>query len=105
LAGDNILINWFGGANRVPSEATSKFREYFPVRYYITDFELAVVFDYDSDPVSRVVRGYPFQAAGRVGEYGRDVAPQFRKDEPYCPFRTDIWQLGNLFRKVFKVSD
>ena len=106
---DNILINFKGGASQgivprcrgVRGPPTS-FREYFPVRYYLNDFELAACFDYDSDPSTRVVSGLPTK--GLLGKYGRDVAPEMLSEEPYCPFRTDVWQLGRMFLRSFQVS-
>jgi hypothetical protein len=78
------------------------FRSYFPIRYYLNDFELAVTFDLDSDPSSRVVTGLP-TAKLRPGQYGRDIAPEMQLESPYCPFRADIWQLGKLFKSIFGV--
>jgi serine/threonine protein kinase len=39
----------------------------------------------------------------RSGEYGRDPAPEMLSRTPYCPFRADIWQLGNMFMSSFSV--
>jgi serine/threonine protein kinase len=80
----------------------SPFRQYLPVRYYICDFELAVTFDLDSDPASRVFTGFP-GAGLRTGEYNREVAPEMRSGKPYCPFRADIFQLGYMFKTYFGV--
>ncbi|HEV7736986.1 MAG TPA: hypothetical protein VGO47_06385 [Chlamydiales bacterium] len=35
------------------------FRSYFPVRYYLNDFEFSVSFDPTSDPSARFVTGLP----------------------------------------------
>ena len=78
------------------------FRTCFPIRYFINDFELAVTFDLDSDPSSRVVRELPTVGV-RPGQYGRDVAPEMLLDSPYCPFRADVWRLGKLFKSIFGV--
>ena len=104
---DNILINFAGGMSQ-PEETNwsaqdwAPFRSCFPIRYFINDFELAVTFDLDSDPSSRVVTGLP-TAGVRPGEYGRDVAPEMLLESPYCPFRADIWQLGTMLRSIFGV--
>jgi hypothetical protein len=78
------------------------FRSYFPIRYFINDFELAVTFDLDSDPSSRVVTGLPTIGV-RPGQYGRDVAPEMLLESPYGPFHADIWQLGIMFKSIFGV--
>jgi hypothetical protein len=78
------------------------FRSYFPIRYFINDFELSITFDLDSDPLSRVVTGLP--TVGLCpGQYGRDVAPEMVLESPYCPFRADIRQLGTMFKSIFGV--
>jgi len=99
LDSDNILVNWTGGMCQPLDEGAklAPFRSYFPVRYYINDFELAATFDPSSDPSSRVVAGLP-TAGIRTGEYGRNVAPEMLSEAAYCPFRVDIWQLGSLFK-------
>lgn len=79
------------------------FRSYFPVRYYLNDFDLSVCFKYDSEPSSRVVTGVPTTGKRSVA-YGRDAAPEMLSDAPYCPFRADIWQLGDMFNQYFVVS-
>ena len=76
----------------------------FPARYYLNDFEFAVVFDFDSDPKSRFVSGLPLDRTGRTGEYGRELAPEMKKKEPYCPFKADMWQLGSMFFGAFEVG-
>jgi hypothetical protein len=84
------------------TKAWLPFRSCFPIRYFINDFELAITFDTDSDPSSRVVTGLP-TAGVRPGQYGRDVAPEMLSESPYCPFRADIWQLGKMFKSIFGV--
>ena len=105
---DNILINWVGGRYQ-PQEASktgqlAPFRSLFPspIRYYINDFELAVTFDPETAPSSRVVTGLPTSGV-RTGEYARDIAPEMLSGAPYCPFRADIWQLGTMFKSYFGV--
>lgn len=106
---DNILVNfkggptqdgvtWSGGVWGPPTP----FRAHFPVRYYLNDFELAVCFEHDSDPSTRVVSGLPTK--GLRGKYGRDVVPEMLSEQPYCPFRADVWQLGRMFLRCFQVS-
>lgn len=33
---------------------------------------------------------------GRIGQYGREYAPETLIDEPYCPFKADVWYLGRM---------
>jgi serine/threonine protein kinase len=106
LDDDNILINWIGGRYRLPDAMAKKridpFRSLFPIRYYLNDFEFAVTFDPGSEPSSRLVTGIPSDGI-RTGEYERDPVPEMLSEAPYCPFRADIWQLGNLFMSCFGV--
>lgn len=104
---ENILINFTGGMSQPEGTNWSKrdwapFRTCFPIRYFINDFELAVTFDLDSDPSSRVVTGLPTDGV-RPGQYGRDPAPEMLLEIPYCPFCADIWQLGAMFKSIFGV--
>lgn len=80
------------------------FRSLFPapIRYYLNDFEFAVTFDPESDPATRKVVGLPIDGL-RTGNYARDIAPEMRTKESYCPFRADIWQMGSLFKDHFEV--
>jgi hypothetical protein len=61
-----------------------------------------VCFDVDSDLPARLVTGLPTTAV-LDGEYGRDKAPEMTLNGPYCPFLTDIWQMGNMFKYYFGV--
>ncbi|THH19667.1 hypothetical protein EW146_g1547 [Bondarzewia mesenterica] len=99
---DNILINWVGGRSQSFDDGRklTPFRSYFPVRYLLNDFELAVTFDPDSEPSSRLVTGLPTTGI-RTGKYGREAAPEMLSGAPYCPFRADIWQLGTMFKSYF----
>lgn len=97
LDSDNILHNFSGGGTQIlNAPSATPFRSYFPVRYYLNDFEFAVTFDPDSEPASRVVTGIPLNGI-RAGEYGRRPAPEMSSGLPYCPFRADIYQLGIMF--------
>lgn len=58
-----LLLN-FGGSLAGPLARKARneqapFRSYFPVRYYIIDFEMSVKFDHDSTPAERMVKGLP----------------------------------------------
>jgi hypothetical protein len=82
---------------RGASETKQPFRSYFPVRYYLNDFEFSVCFDPASDLSTRLVTGLPISTMGDPSKYGREKAPEMLSDNPYCPFRTDVWQLGRMF--------
>lgn len=38
----------------------------------------------------------PNVRVGRVGEYGREYAPEMLVGDPYCPFKADVWYLGRM---------
>ncbi|KAF8526983.1 kinase-like domain-containing protein [Hysterangium stoloniferum] len=98
---DNILINFCNGA-RAEVALGGPFRSQFPIRYYFSDFELAVCFDEDSSPSERVVSGIPISPR-LIEQYGRTPAPEMLSGQPYCPFKCDVWQLGWLFCQTFNV--
>ncbi|KAK0452721.1 uncharacterized protein EV420DRAFT_1558159 [Desarmillaria tabescens] len=93
LDSDNILFNDLGARmepdGNTQANVTWPFRSQFPIRYYITDFELAVCFDKDSDPASRKI-------TGRMGEYAQEYALEMLVGDPYCPFKVDVWYLGQM---------
>ncbi|SJL11189.1 uncharacterized protein ARMOST_14592 [Armillaria ostoyae] len=60
-----------------------------PINYYYIDFELSVIVN-DEEPL----------AYGRVG-LDRSVPEWATPDKPYNPYKLDIYQLGNVFRKEF----
>jgi len=104
LDDNNILLNCSGDLKRPlrDQDQNFPFRSLFPARYYIIDFELCAVFDFDSDPATRLVQGIPTaRRGGKLSNYGRHAAPEMLLDEPYCPFRADIWQLGTLCGELF----
>ncbi|PBL00040.1 hypothetical protein ARMGADRAFT_527950 [Armillaria gallica] len=55
---------------------------------------MAVCFDKDSDPGTRKITGLPNVRVSRIGQYGREYTPEMLVDEPYCPFKADVWYLG-----------
>lgn len=76
------------------------FRSHFPIRYYLNDFEIGLLFDESSDPSSRTTTGIPSTVSGRRGSYGRPQAPEMgRQNIPYCPFRLDVWQVGRMMKE------
>ncbi|KAJ3770770.1 hypothetical protein FB446DRAFT_646413, partial [Lentinula raphanica] len=67
-------------------------------RYYIIDFESAVQFSPDSDPVARTVSDPPLP-------WNRQPFPaEMKSDLPYCPFKTDVWQVGKSFLHLVHIE-
>ncbi|KZS87783.1 hypothetical protein SISNIDRAFT_490748 [Sistotremastrum niveocremeum HHB9708] len=119
---DNFLFN-FASAKRCTGTITSirtfrvlmrriaefrkreTFRSHFPVRYYLADMELCVRFAPESEPALRKVVGLPVTRVGiDPSKYGRDLVPEMAISEPYCPFRADMWQFGNMMHYMFQPS-
>ena len=68
-------------------------------RVFIIDFEDAVMFPEGTKTEDMVVPKFP-----RVlEECGRPIPPEARLSKPYCPFRADMWQFGEILVH-FKVS-
>ena len=68
-------------------------RSVAPLKYFFIDFEMAVRFPPDEqNPLS----------IGRVGQE-RNV-PELSDTVPYNPFKLDVFQLGSIFPRLFKVS-
>ncbi|KZT41915.1 hypothetical protein SISSUDRAFT_1042148 [Sistotremastrum suecicum HHB10207 ss-3] len=101
---DNFLFNYAGQDRYIEShKVKEKFRCYFPVRYYLGDMELSVMFSPDSDPASRKIVGHPLKRIGvDPSKYGRELVPEMSSDEPYCPFKADMWQFGNMLGHMFE---
>lgn len=111
-----ILLNFGGGftqpINGAPQNPDApfryvKWRHLFPLRYYLNDFELAVQFDADSDPSTRtrLVQGLPTAAWGHTSQdYLKELAPESLKEEPYCPFKADVYQVAFCSAEVFCAS-
>ncbi|KAK0442409.1 hypothetical protein EV421DRAFT_1950605 [Armillaria borealis] len=57
---------------------------------------MAVCFDKDSDPATRKITGLHNLRVGRIGQYAREYAPEMLTNEPYCPFKADVWYLGRM---------
>lgn len=101
----NILANFRGGSKYPPGARGSRedpappFRSHFPIRYYLNDFEVGILFDESSDPSARMVTGDPLAPSGREGPYGRPLAPEMAKSGRYCPFRADVWEAGMMMKK------
>ncbi|KAI5475910.1 hypothetical protein MNV49_000743 [Pseudohyphozyma bogoriensis] len=91
---------------RVHYDSTTPYRTMLPIRYYLNDFELSVEFDPASDVASRLVTGIPIVRYGGVlQQYGKDLAPEAAKSEPYCLFKADVYQLGHFLHHRFLVSE
>ena len=94
----------------VSAQAQQPFRSLFPARWYYIDFEFATQFDSAVPLQDRKVIGLP-TSSGRgvytlvytLDQYDREVAPEMRASEPYCPFAVDIYQLGHFLNDEFHV--
>jgi hypothetical protein len=104
----DVLLNYGGNGGGVDGDGAPDpppFRSLFPVRYYLNDFELSVMFDPESDPSSRLVSGVPIARYGQgIQDYGKDLPPEAFLDVPYCPFKMDIFQFGLPCKEIFSVS-
>ncbi|KZW01497.1 hypothetical protein EXIGLDRAFT_829973 [Exidia glandulosa HHB12029] len=96
-----VFLN-YGSARQYPPDESwfypqlpGPFRKLFDAQYFINDFELSVHYSPSSDPTSRRVVGHPTARYGHsIDTYGKALPPEALLDEPYCPFRADIFQLG-----------
>ena len=68
-------------------------------RVYLIDFETSVQFPAECPLIERVSVGLPVAIEEK---YSRPHAPEFASGKAYCPFKLDVWQLGNSFSD-FKV--
>jgi hypothetical protein len=90
IADSNIVVNIHG-----PQDRSWRSPPDFNPTYYFIDFELAVQFDWMSDPKSRLVSGMPMECFGQV------VAPEVRRNASYCPFKADVFALGFIYYNYF----
>ena len=86
----NFLVDWQPESLRSMTVAASK------PRVHIIDFEFAVQFSEDTLPEACVCPG---ETSPRwCGEdYARPYPGELFSGKPYCPFKLDIWQLGDTF--------
>ncbi|SJL11183.1 uncharacterized protein ARMOST_14586 [Armillaria ostoyae] len=85
--GYHLMVPW--SAPDMKSDYKSRSRSsVHPIDYYFIDFELSVLV-HDDNPL----------ASGQVGQ-DRSVPEWATPDEPYDPFKLDVYQLGNVFRKT-----
>lgn len=86
---DNFLVQWH------PESLLTKEISPSCPRVYLIDFEVAVEFSADCLQEQRVVAGFP--CSGSLmdpEEYMRTYPHEAKTGELYCPFKTDVWQLG-----------
>ncbi|KZV89226.1 hypothetical protein EXIGLDRAFT_771940 [Exidia glandulosa HHB12029] len=102
-----VFLNFGSAQACVPDKSffpprPRSFRKFFDAQYFINDFELSVQYSPSSDPASRRVVGHPSARYGDDIEiYGKALAPEARLDEPYCPFKADVYQLGQEILLTF----
>lgn len=98
FARGEILANSAGGPyveRGYAGPRPAPYRSHFPIWYWINDFELSVQFDPDSDPATRLVTGIPPARYGQDDQtYNKDLPPEALDDQPYCPFKADVFQVG-----------
>ncbi|PPQ75047.1 hypothetical protein CVT26_012071 [Gymnopilus dilepis] len=85
---DNLVVEWIPASMIERSTVTRP-----PV--YIIDFESAVDFPEGSTGDRRLCSGVPVPPRQ---DYGRAVPSELTNDDPYCPFKLDIWQFGSKVR-------
>ncbi|KAH9474568.1 hypothetical protein JR316_0013030 [Psilocybe cubensis] len=83
----NFMVEW------MPESLTKRTTVARP-RVYMIDFETAVDFPADSLESDRVCTSFHRD----LEQFGRSIAPELRTKEPYCPFKLDMWELGNDLR-------
>ncbi|KAH9478304.1 hypothetical protein JR316_0008757 [Psilocybe cubensis] len=83
----NFMVEWM-------PESLSKRTTVARPRVYMIDFETAVDFPPDSLEADRVCTTFHRD----LDQFGRYIAPELRTKEPYCPFKLDMWQLGEDLR-------
>lgn len=67
-------------------------------RVYLIDFEAAIRFPEGCPPCERVCTGLPLAGSLLEAElYTRKMIPEMQNNEPYDPFKLDVWQLGQSF--------
>jgi len=81
---DNFIIQWHPESLRTMKVSISR------PRVYLIDFETAIQFPAGCPSSERLLVGLPM-----AGDYARPHAPEFASGKAYCPFKLDIWQLGN----------
>ncbi|KAK0447870.1 uncharacterized protein EV420DRAFT_1275946 [Desarmillaria tabescens] len=86
--GFHLTNPWIAADAKSSYESRSR-SSVHPINYYYIDFELSVIVN-DDNPL----------AYGRVG-LDPSVPEWATPDEPYDPYKLDIYQLGNVFRKEF----
>ena len=90
---DNFVVQWHPESLRTMKISISR------PRVYLIDFETAVQFPEGCPSIERVSVGYPVT---EEETYSRPCLPEFASGKAYCPFKLDVWQLGNSF-SGFKV--
>ncbi|KAJ3911981.1 hypothetical protein F5877DRAFT_54661, partial [Lentinula edodes] len=96
---DNLVAHRDLFANNILTSCRSPSNKFTWIRYHFIGFEHAVQFPKDSDPAKRVVVGSPISGK----HYTRPSPPEMQRDEPYCPFKAEVWQVGGCLYRLVKV--
>ncbi|KAF9071350.1 hypothetical protein BDP27DRAFT_1401509 [Rhodocollybia butyracea] len=97
---DLFISNFLSSRRDAPWDPDNRY-DFLRPRYYIIDFEWAIRFLPGSDPETRTVTGPPLP----WDIYKRPVPPEMKSELPYCPFKSDVWQLGKAFGKWLEHID
>ncbi|KAL6306172.1 kinase-like domain-containing protein [Sparassis latifolia] len=97
---DNFLVQWQPESMRSMTIPTCC------PRVYLIDFEVAVEYPEECPLAERLTTGCPLGGSFlEPAMYSRPLAPEMTTNEPYCPFKLDVWQLGYSFTSVeFKTT-
>ncbi|KAF8878122.1 kinase-like domain-containing protein [Gymnopilus junonius] len=82
---ENFVVEWLPESMDERSTVTRP-------RVYVIDFESAIEFPEDSLASERLCSGVPVPPREI---YRRRIPPELENDEPYNPFKLDIWQFGS----------
>ncbi|KAI0366048.1 hypothetical protein BV20DRAFT_1026949 [Pilatotrama ljubarskyi] len=89
---DNFLVQWF------PESMASDQLTVSRPRVFLNDFETAVRFPDDVPPHARTCVGLPLCPTFPSPErYFRNLAAELTTEQPYDPFKLDVWQFGDSF--------
>ncbi|KAI0647603.1 kinase-like domain-containing protein [Trametes meyenii] len=92
---DNFLVEWFPESMAEHQLTISR------PRVYLNDFETAVYFPQDVPAHERICVGLPLSPSfPSEKRYSRTRAPELSSDQPYDPFKLDVWQFGFSLRNL-----
>ncbi|TFY59007.1 hypothetical protein EVG20_g7948 [Dentipellis fragilis] len=97
---DNFLVQWHPESLRTMEVSVSK------PRVFLIDFEVATSFEADCPKNERLCTGCPMGSSLIQSEtYARPRIPEMNSNEPYDPFKLDVWQLGTAIEPIDNILD